>query len=313
MRTLIVHVIIFGIIMTSHADTSSNALPDFDKQWDYFKPVETRAKFEEILPKAEASGDSEYLNQLLTQIARTYGLNSEFDSAHAILDRVEAQLPKEPSVATVRYLLERGRTYRSAGDPKTAEPLFVKAFEFGQELKADYFTIDAAHMVAIAVGKKEDKRKWNLLGIKLAEAATEKRARDWRASLCNNMGWDYFESGEYDRALELFEQALEAHLEKGVPKQIDIAYWSVAKGQRMVGRIDESLATQLRLLKKYQEEGTEDGYVYEELGELYLVKGEKAVAKEYFAKAYRSLSQDQWMMDNEPERMERMKTLGAIE
>lgn len=298
--------------MTSHADTPSNALPDFDKQWDYFKPVETRAKFEEILPKAEASGDTEYLNQLLTQIARTYSLNNEFDSAHAVLDRVEAQLPKEPTVATVRYLLERGRTFRSSGDPKTAEPLFVKAFELGQQLKADFFAIDAAHMVAIAVEAKEEKRKWNLLGIKLAEAATEKSARDWRAALCNNMGWDYFESGEYDKALEFFEQALEAHIEKGVPRQIDIAHWSVAKGLRMVGRIDEALATQLRLLTKYQEEGNEDGYVYEELGELYLVKGDSALAKEYFAKAYQALSQDKWMMDNEPERMDRMKTLGGV-
>jgi len=50
----------------------------------------------------------------------------------------------------------------------------------------------------------------------------------------------------------------------------------------------------------------QDGYVYEELGELYLLKNETDKSKEYFSKAYEILSKDDWMMKNETSRIDRM-------
>ena len=314
MKTLFVSVIALGlIIMTSQAIPAPDQLPDFDKLWDYDHPAQTRAKFNDILPRAEVSGDNNYLNQILTQIARTYGLEGKFDSANAVLDSVQKQLPKEPNVGTVRYYLERGRTYRSSGDPQKAEPLFEKAFHLAHQLNADYYAIDAAHMVALAVKDQQKKREWSELGLKMAEESSDKRARSWKGPLSNNMGWDYFDSGDYNKALELFQQAYGSFKESGKEKQIDIARWTIARCLRALGRDDEALATQLDLLKKYQEDGTEDGYVYEELGELYLKRGDKEKATGYFAKAYNLLSTDKWLMENEPERMDRMKTLGGIQ
>ena len=95
-----------------------------DELWDYGRPAETEAKFRALLPEAEAAGDAEYLAQLLTQLARTLGLQQQFAAAHELLDRAEA-LAEADSVAQVRYLLERGRCFNSAGDKATARPLFM--------------------------------------------------------------------------------------------------------------------------------------------------------------------------------------------
>jgi tetratricopeptide (TPR) repeat protein len=65
-------------------------LPDFDKFWQHANPAETEKKFHELLPMAEASGNVAYHAELLTQTARTEGLQNRFDEAHATLDRAEA-------------------------------------------------------------------------------------------------------------------------------------------------------------------------------------------------------------------------------
>ncbi len=53
----------------------------------------------------------------------------------------------------------------------------------------------------------------------------------------------------------------------------------------------------------------EDGYIYEELGENYLIKGNNEESKKNFAAAYEMLSKDKWLAEYEKERLERMKKL----
>ena len=61
---------------------TGKTLPDFDALWDYDQPAKTEAAFRALLPQAEASGDSSYYIELLTQIARTQGLQRDFAAAH---------------------------------------------------------------------------------------------------------------------------------------------------------------------------------------------------------------------------------------
>ena len=70
------------------SSSSANQKPDFDSLWNYNKPAETEAKFRQLLPMAEESGDPAYLAELKTQIARTLGLQQKFDQAHTLLDSV---------------------------------------------------------------------------------------------------------------------------------------------------------------------------------------------------------------------------------
>src|SRR5579859_5806623 len=89
--------------------------PDFDRLWDYDHPQETERTFQEALPMARASGNSAYLAELLTQIARAQGLQRQFTLAHQTLDQAESLLEGASARARIRYALERGRVFNSAG------------------------------------------------------------------------------------------------------------------------------------------------------------------------------------------------------
>ena len=112
---------------------------DFDKLWNYNDPKGTRDKFEELLPKAKDGNDESYYLQLQTQIARTYGLEANFDEAHKILFDVESKLNNDLELVRVRYLLERGRAYRSDNKADRSIPLFVESFELAKKLGADFY------------------------------------------------------------------------------------------------------------------------------------------------------------------------------
>lgn len=283
-----------------------------DSLWDYFDPVATRAKFEALVPDAKASGDPSYYLQLQTQIARTYGLDNDFDGAHAVLDTVEQSLADAPKIVEVRYLLERGRTFRSSGDVPTSEPLFRKAYDVARDIGADFYAIDAAHMIALVVTEYEDRMKWNLTGVDLAEKTADERAHNWLGSLYNNIGWEYHDHGDYEKALDMFDKALAFRLDQGKPKLTAIAKWCVARALRSLERYDEALDIQTALRAENDSTGETDGYVYEELGELYLVKGKKEESRKAFAEAFAELSKDEWFVKNEAERLARIKKLGEV-
>src|SRR4249919_3318384 len=96
----------------------SPQLPEFDSLWNYDDPAGTEAKFRELLPKAQAAGDSAYRAELLTQIARTQGLQQKFGEANATLDQADALIQPEMKTARVRSLLERGRGLNSSKEPE---------------------------------------------------------------------------------------------------------------------------------------------------------------------------------------------------
>lgn len=288
-----------------------SALPDLAALWNYSKPDETEVKFREILPEAEASGDRSYHAQLLTQIARCNSLQRKFDEAHAILDDVEKMIGEERGVARVRYLLERGRTVNSSGDRVGSRPYFAEALELGRELGEENHAIDAAHMLGI-VHDGDESLRWNEVAIEMTEAASDPVARRWMGPLYNNTGWTYHDKGEHARALELFEKNVAWHTEQKTKRGLFIAKWCVARTLRSLGRLDDALAMQHALHDAMIADGEPDGYVYEELGELYLAQGKSDEARPYFAKAYELLSKDVWLAANEAARLERMKELGGV-
>lgn len=286
-------------------------LPDIDALWDYQKPEETEIKFRELIPLAKKSGDLSYYAQLLTQIARTEGLQRKFEDAHKTLDTVESLLTDELILAKVRYLLERGRVYNSSGYLDKASAFFLEAWELRASHNEDFHTIDAVHMLQI-VDPPEKQLEWANMAIQMAEKSTNEKAKNWLGSLYNNTGWTYFDLGEYENALEMFEKSLKWEEEKGYEYWAIIAKWSIAKTYRLLGRIVEALDMQKVLEKELEEKGYDpDGYVYEELGECLSLLGEKEEAKKYFKLAFDTLSKDEWLKTNKPERIERLKKLGG--
>ncbi len=286
------------------------AARDFDAQWNFAQPDSTEAIFRTHLPAARASGDVDYLAQLLTQIARTQGLQRKFDEAHATLDEVEPMLGDSLAVARVRYLLERGRTYNSSKHPDQARPLFLEAWERGRALGADSYAVDAAHMMAI-VEPPDSALAWNRRAMALAEASSSPRARKWLGSLYNNVGWTYHDQGDYQAALEMFEKALAFRRAENQPAETRIAKWCVARAERSLGQVETALSMQEELKAEIDAIGEEDGFVYEELGECLLALGRKDEAAPHFARAYEILSKDPWLAESEPARIARLKELGA--
>jgi len=286
-------------------------LPDFDSLWDYDHPGATERRFRELLPAALDSRDLTYLSQLLTQISRAEGLQRKFQDAHMTLDRVQKALEKTDDRTRVRYLLERGRVFNSSGKQDDARPLFLEALDLAVKSKDDSYAVDAAHMMAI-VETAEKQLQWNLKALDLAENSAEEKARKWRGSIYNNLGWTYFEQQQYEESLLMFEKALEFQQQQSDPSRIMIAKWCVAKTLRMMDHTEEALEMQRDLYEQYQAAGKRSGYVYEEIAECMTVMGQEQEAQGWFAAAYEELSKDP-RLANEQDRLNRLKELGKID
>lgn len=284
-------------------------LPDFDAAWNYGAPVETREAFESLLGDAGAEAPLAWVLELKTQIARTYSLTGEFDRAHEVLDTVEPLIAVDMTRVRVRYLLERGRTFNSAGEKDKAGALFVEAWELGEESGDDFHAVDAAHMVAIAASDGDEANKWNLIGLEHARQSSDERARGWVGSLTNNMGWTAFDAGKLNEALALFEESRDHFLGRELANRARIARWSIARVKREQGAIEEALAMQLSIRDENETAGEPDGFCYEELGELHLLKDDVETAAENFAHAHALLSLDDWFVKNEAARLARIETL----
>jgi tetratricopeptide (TPR) repeat protein len=284
-------------------------LPDFDAAWNYGAPIETREAFEGFLDGARAEASLAWVLELKTQIARTHSLAGAFDKAHEVLDTVEPAITTDMTRVRVRYLLERGRTFNSAGEKEKAHALFIEAWELGKKSGDDFFAVDAAHMVAIAASDEGEANRWNLIGLEHARQSSDERARGWTGSLTNNMGWTAFDAGKPGEALALFEESRDHFLGRELPDRARIARWSIARVKRQQGAIDEALAMQLAIRDENETAGEPDGFCFEELGELYLLKDDVETAAENFAHAHALLSLDDRFVKNEAARLARIETL----
>lgn len=288
--------------------TAGARLPDLDGLWDYDNPAFTETKFRELLPAAKESKNLSYYIQLLTQLARTEGLQRKFEDAHRTLDKVDSLLKTASAQSRIRYFLERGRIFNSSDQPARAKPLFVQAWELANSAHEDFYAVDAAHMMAI-VEPQTGKMEWNLKALEIANASPETRVRRWRGSLYNNIGWDYFELKEYEKALAFFKRALQVREESKQIPEIRVAKWCIAKTLRVLDRVNDALEIQETLLAEYEKAGQQDGFVYEEMAECLTTLGRSEEAKRYFAKAYGELSKDIWLKEKETDRLKRIKEL----
>jgi tetratricopeptide (TPR) repeat protein len=282
---------------------TDSTLPNFDKLWNYGDPAATEAKFREIVPLAVASGDPSYHLQLMTQIARTYSLRGNFTQAHKLLDNIEKQLTPTLKLARVRYLLERGRSFNSAGTQEKAMPLFVEAYELGSTIDVMRFAIDAVHMIAIAEPDVKKQIEWNLKGIDLATAAPSQKG--WLNALYNNIGESYLKLADYTNAYTYFQKL--ADLQKERTGEADVyTLKDVAKSLRLGGKAQEAVEIMQPIQLKLEHD---DGWISEELAEDLYALGRRSEAKPHFKKAYELLSVDDYCLKYEPKKVEHLKEM----
>ncbi len=99
--------------------------------------------------------------------------------------------------------------------------------------------------------------------------------------------------------------------QSGTEMEIRIARWCVAHTIRRLGRVEEALALQQELRAEIEAAGADpDGFVFEEIAECLLVQGRGEEARPHFARAHALLSAYDWLVRDEPERIERLRRLG---
>lgn len=284
-----------------------NNLPTIDELWDYSNPGETEKKFRELLPKAEIH-NPEFALEISTQIARTLGLQRKFEEAHELLNSIEKNISENTILPAIRYHLERGRVFNSNKNKQLALPEFQKALDLATKNNEDFLAIDAAHMLGIADAPTKQ-LDWNLHALKLAENSNNQKAANWKGSLYNNIGWTFHGQNNFTEAAIYFQKAFEYWEAKKNPSRTFIAKWCIARNYRSQNKIEEAFTLLQQLLEEIKKGANPNGYVHEELGECYLIKGETQKSKSHFKQAHDILSKDSWLQANEKPRLERIKTL----
>lgn len=224
--------------------------------WDFDDPAASELRFREL-----AAGSAEPLaTYALTQVARALGLQERYAEAHAVLDGVATTDPE----AAVRVALERGRLLRSAGEPDSSREHVAAAARAAADAGLEELEVDALHMVAL-VAEPQERAGAHRAALARARAATAREARDWDASLLNNIGMEHAEAGDHAAALAAFEDALAARERIGDPARTRVARWMVAWSLRHLGETDRARSVQLALKAELDAIGEVDPYVDEEL------------------------------------------------
>jgi len=273
--------------------------------WDFDDLDATERRFRDLLATEPDDG---IRAEVLTQLARVYGLRGDFDEGERLIEEAEAIAGSEAR-ATARIDLERGRLYRSSGDPPAALPLFVSAFEAASEADEPFLAIDAAHMAALAAPDRNEMLTWTRRGIELAESA-DASVRYWLGPLLNNLGWEHFEAGEYEEALGAFERGLrerERYPENG--SAIAIARYAVGKTLRALARPDGAVAMLEQAVAWTESERKPDGWFHEELAEDYAALGRFAEARTQARLALALLPDADAAFESDEERRARLHRL----
>ena len=224
--------------------------------WDFDDPAGSEARFRAAVDTADGTDRL----VLLTQLARAAGLQDRFDEGHAILDDLGVA---DPEVAT-RVSLERGRLFASAGEKDEARPHFEAAAASAEGAGLDALRVDALHMLAI-IAPAEEQLDRNYAALDIARRSESDAARNWDASLLNNIGMTLADAERWAEALPVFEEALAARERIGQDSRTRVAKWMVGWAQRNLGRREDALATMTALKAELEAVGEEDPYVDEEL------------------------------------------------
>ena len=242
---------------------------------DRLRPLWDFDDLETTEGRLRAQLDAEPLDEgraeVLTQLARLCGLRGDFDAGDALLDEAST-LGRGSRIVAARVDLERGRLRRSSGDPGTARPLFESAYASAFQEHQHFVAVDAAHMVALAATDGDDMVTWTQRGIDLAER--HEAASYWLGPLLNNLGWEYYESGDLAHALDAFERGLRAReRDADNAAAIEIARYAVGKTLRALGRADDAIPLLERAVAWAEACNAPDGWFHEELAEEYAAIG----------------------------------------
>lgn len=272
--------------------------------WDFGDLDVTDERFREQLTREDSDAGRA---EVLTQLARIHGLRGDFEAGDDLIDDATL-LAGSNTVARARIDLERGRLRRSSGDRESALPLFESAFAIALEAEQEFVAADAAHMAALAAPDRDGFVAWTERGVALADEHAA--ASYWLGPLLNNLGWEYYEAGEYAQAHAAFERALAARERTPEdPDPIALARYAVGKALRALGRTEEAIPLLEQAVAWAEGAGHPDGWYHEELAEDYAAAGRLDDARKHAERAITLLEADDPSFAEDVERRARLQAL----
>ncbi|MBC7692718.1 MAG: hypothetical protein H7222_13230 [Methylotenera sp.] len=290
---------------------------DLESLWNPANVAESENRYQEMLAESDRmiGADRSFYIEVLTQLARAQSVQGNLPAAKVTLKKAETLLG-DPEMtfrvgAKIRFLLEMGRFQVLEKTPSQARAHFLQAWTLASNSGEDFFAIDAAQMMA-SVEPQKLKKEWTLKALQLAETSPQAKAKQCQGALYTTLGWIQFEVRQFQEALGFFRKAISFTQAEANPKKTIVAKWAVARTLRALNLIEEALDIQNDLLAEADRLHIKDGYVYEELAECLQSLKRAGEAQVYFDMAYRELSQVEWLTDNSPARIKRLKDLGKV-
>jgi tetratricopeptide (TPR) repeat protein len=276
--------------------------------WDFGDLDATEARLRAQLAAEDSDGGRA---EVLTQLARIEGLRDDFEAGERLVDEAQ-ELAGESGAAFARVDLERGRLRRSSGDKEEAFPLFESAYEAAHAAGEWFIAADAAHMTALAAPDRTGFVAWTTRGIELGEEHEE--AAYWAGPLLNNLGWEHYEAGEHELALDAFERALRAReREPDKPEPIALARYAVGKALRALGRSAEAIPLLEQAVAWAESVGAPDGWYHEEVAEEYTAVGRTDDARRHAQAAIPLLREADASFAEDAARVARLRELARAE
>lgn len=303
--------------MEAHGKELDTQYQDLDLLWNPMDPPASEAKFRALLdnPTVLSGPDQSLAIELMALIARAEAIQGKVPEALATLAKARSLLDDSEASyqvsAQIRWMLERGRLYIREKTPSQAKLLLAEAWALAINSGEDFFVVDIAQMMA-TLQEPKSQQEWLNRAIEVAENSPFPKTKRWLGSLYTSLGWKLYNLRQFEQALATFQKALRHLKAQGTERETFIAKWSIGKVLRALGKTEEALATQKALLAELGIGGRRDGRLYEEVAECLQTLQRTTEAQLYFELAYRELSDDQWVSDNQPVQLKRMKDLGKV-
>ena len=293
-------------------------------------PVKAQVKLERLLKKSLDAKKWDLYGQIASQVALVQAMQQKFDDAYATLDRADALLSNNYVLAEIRIHFERARVMYQEdlflhGKVIRFDEIyekFHKSYTLSLSGNHDYEVINAAHMIAIIVPNQAQKIFWNNVALNLTLQTKDPKAGGWLGPLYNNLGQNFFDAGQYEKSLEIYQKALEFFKQDKDVSRLRVAQWTIGRCLRMLGRIDEALVIQqdtikacnLALSKKSLDMPESlfyltRGFMYEELVFLSQIKNNHDDVVMYARLALEDLGKDMMFVKTSSERIKKLESL----
>ncbi len=301
--------------MTYMAPIAHIESSDLNSIWKPLEPSVSEGTYRTLLSNAQRlEGDERQAwVELLSWIARAEAVQGKIAEARASLEKAEKLLEELAAGCSVtikiRWQLERGRLYILERTPAQGRGLLASAWTMANDVGEDSLAIEIAQLMASSEPQKSQ-QEWIMRAIDIAEKSVQQKTKHWLGSLYSTLGWKLYDLRQFEKSIAMFEKALGNFMAHGTKRESFVAQWSIGKVTRAFGKIEEALRIQQALLVELNLESKHDGRLYEELAECLQMLNRVSEAQPYFELAYKELSSDEWIIDNKPLRLKRLKDLG---